>query len=126
MQNLQRSTSHTGVSNAQSWGFARSNTLHHVDRQGRGSQGDTSEKNQLITRDTLNSIFQAIKGLAVTTNGSPRSRVGVGKMFFDRAKELIFYSQSKVSKCTLKNFEKSKINVISRHMLNDFCTESKG
>jgi len=63
MQNLQRSTSHTGVSNAQSWGsaFARSNTLHHVDRQGRGSQGDNSEKYELITKDTLNSIFQAIQ-----------------------------------------------------------------
>ena len=41
----------------------------------------------------LHLFILLFKGLAVTTNGSPRSRVGVGmvgKVIFNRAKELIF------------------------------------
>ena len=86
--NLQRSTSHTGVSNQTSWGvFTRSNTLHHVDRQGRCSHGDNtfSEKYELITKETLNSLFQAIKNedlLALTNLYHGIERLGLSQLQF--------------------------------------------
>ena len=45
------------------------------------------------TFSVFRSRGETFKGLAVTTNGSPQSRAGVGivrKVVFNRAKELIF------------------------------------